>query len=78
MRTEDVSFVLDALSNTTLARSLIPNLPRAGLNTTHAAMFGHSLGSATAFSILESDARVLGGLDTDGGLYGAWVGERNR
>jgi hypothetical protein len=69
-RVQDVSFVLTSLSNTTLAHSLIPNLPQTGLNTTHAAMFGHSLGGAAVFSILEADARVLGGLDMDGGLYG--------
>ena len=69
-RAEDVSFVLDSLSNSTLAHSLIPNLPDSGLNTTHTAMFGHSLGGATAFSILGTDDRVLGGLDMDGDLYG--------
>jgi len=66
---QDVSFVLDQLANVTLAHSLIPNLPPSGLNTT-TAMFGHSLGGATAYSILEQDARVLGGLDMDGGLFG--------
>lgn len=69
-RVQDVSFVLTELSNATLAHSLIPNLPQTGLNTTHTAMFGHSLGGAAAFSILEADDRVLGGLDMDGGLYG--------
>jgi hypothetical protein len=69
-RVGDVSFVLDSLSNTSLAHSLIPNLPPSGLNTTHTAMFGHSLGAATAFSVLESDDRILGGLNMDGGLYG--------
>lgn len=69
-RVGDVSFVLDSLSNTTLAHSVIPNLPASGLNTTHTAMFGHSLGGATAFSVLEADERVLGGLNTDGGLFG--------
>jgi hypothetical protein len=69
----DVSFVLDSLSNATFAHSLIPNLPPSGLNTTHTAMFGHSIGGATAFSILEADDRVLGGLDMEGGLYGPGV-----
>jgi hypothetical protein len=69
-RAEDVSFVLDSLSNKTLARSLIPNLPDTGLNTTHAAMFGHSLGGSTAFSVLGIDDRLIGGIDMDGGLYG--------
>jgi hypothetical protein len=69
-RAEDVSFVLDSLSNTTLAHSLIPNLPDSGLNTTHVPMFGHSLGGSTAFSIIGTDDRILGGLSLDGGLYG--------
>ena len=53
-RVVDVSFVLGSLSDTTLANSLIPSLPLSGLSTTHTAMFGHSLGGATACSILES------------------------
>lgn len=69
-RVQDVSFVLDQLFNKTLAHSLVPNLPASGLNTKHSAMFGHSLGGATAFSILKSDPRILGGLDMDGGLFG--------
>jgi hypothetical protein len=69
-RVGDVSFVLDSLSNATFANSLIPNLPPSGLNTTHTAMFGHLLGGATAFSVLEADDRILGGLDMDGGLFG--------
>jgi hypothetical protein len=61
--------VLDQLSNVTLAHILVPNLPASGFNTT-TAMSGHSLGSSTAYSILEQDPRVLGGLDMDGGLFG--------
>jgi hypothetical protein len=72
-RMGDVSFVLDSLSNATLAHSLIPNLPPSGLNTTHTAMFGHSLGGATAYSILEVEERILGGLDMDGSLFGPGV-----
>ena len=69
-RVADASFVLNSLSNTSFADSLIPNLPHSGLNTTHTAMFGHSLGGATAFSILGLDDRVLGGLNMDGALWG--------
>ena len=68
-RVADVSFVLDSLSNATLAHSLIPNLPQSGLNTARTAMFGHSLGGATVFSVLATDDRVLGGLNMDGGLF---------
>jgi hypothetical protein len=69
-RAQDVSFVLDQLANKTFAHTLVPNLPSTGLNTAHTAMFGHSLGGATAFSILQSDPRILGALDMDGGLFG--------
>ncbi|KUJ15048.1 uncharacterized protein LY89DRAFT_671443 [Mollisia scopiformis] len=69
-RMADVSFVLDSLSNATLAATLIPNLPPSRLNTSHAAMFGHSLGGATAYSILGTDDRIVGGLDMDGLLFG--------
>ncbi|TVY88323.1 putative 1-alkyl-2-acetylglycerophosphocholine esterase [Lachnellula willkommii] len=69
-RMADVSFVLDSLSEATLAHSLIPNLPAYGLNTTHTAMFGHSLGGATAHSILDAEGRILGGLTMDGDLNG--------
>ncbi|KAF8860948.1 hypothetical protein BDZ45DRAFT_724234 [Acephala macrosclerotiorum] len=72
-RMGDVSFVLNSLSNTTLANSLIPNLPSSNLNTTHTAMFGHSLGGTTAYSILETDDRVLGGLGMDGSLVSPGV-----
>jgi len=69
-RIQDVSFVLDSLANTTFAQSLIRNLPASGLNTTHTAMFGHSLGGTTAYSILGADDRVLGGFNMDGDLFG--------
>jgi dienelactone hydrolase len=69
-RVADVSFVLDNLSNATFAHTLIPNLSDHGLNTSHTAMFGHSLGGTTAFSILGSDDRVKGGIDMDGSLVG--------
>ncbi|CZR57814.1 related to PAF acetylhydrolase family protein [Phialocephala subalpina] len=72
-RMGDVSFVLDSLSNKTFAQSLIPNLPSSGLNTTHTAMFGHSLGGVTAYSILEVEDRILGGLNMDGSLVGPGV-----
>lgn len=67
---EDVSFVLDSLSNATFAHSLVPNLPPSGLNTTHTAMFGHSLGGTTAYTALHTDDRIRGAIDMDGGLFG--------
>lgn len=68
-RVEDVSFVLDQLSNTTLANSLVPNLPSTGFNTSHTAMFGHSLGGAAAYGVLQQDDRFKGALDLDGGIF---------
>lgn len=67
-RAEDSSFVLDSLSNVTLAHSLIPNLPSTGLNTTHVPMFGHSVGGAASLPAL-SDDRIIAGLDMDGATW---------
>jgi len=68
-RVEDVSFVLDQLSNPEIAHSLVPNLPASGLNTSYTAMFGHSLGGITAYSAIQSDERIMGGLNMDGDLF---------
>lgn len=72
-RVEDVSFVLDSLSNATFANSLIPNLPSSGLNTTHVAMVGHSLGGVTAYTMLGANDRIIGGLNMDGDIFGPGV-----
>lgn len=68
-RAQDASFVLDSLHNATLARDLVPNLPISGLNTSHVAMFGHSLGGASALTTMILDDRVIGGLDMDGAFF---------
>lgn len=70
-RVVDVSLILDSLSNTTLAYELVSLVPGSSLNTSRVAMFGYSLGGATAFSILSSDDLVIGGLNMDGRLYGS-------
>jgi hypothetical protein len=69
-RAQDARFVLTALQNATLAHEIIPNLPATGLNTSHVAMFGHSLGGATALAVTASDPRVVGGLNMDGAFFG--------
>ena len=74
-RIRDLSFVLDSLSNTTLAHGLGPNLPTSGLSTNHTAMFGYSLGGATAFFILEADVSILGGMNMDSCLFGLGLEE---
>ena len=65
-RAQDASFVLDQLANTTVVSTLIrsfdPEQHPKGLNTTHVAMFGHSLGGAAAASAMLNDTRILGGL----------------
>ena len=76
-RAQDASFVLDQLANTTVVSTLIPSFdPKQhpkGLNTTHAAMFGHSLGGAAAASAMLNDTRIRGGLAMDGALWGPVV-----
>ncbi|KAK5181821.1 hypothetical protein LTR44_006021 [Exophiala sp. CCFEE 6388] len=74
VRLADVSFILDALFNSTLTRSL--GLP--ALRTKHVAMFGHSLGGATTADAMLNETRIRGGLNMDGSVYGAAVNETDR
>ncbi|KAI0102561.1 Alpha/Beta hydrolase protein [Nemania sp. FL0031] len=82
VRVEDMSFVLDALSNTSVV-SQIPGLstapaPAPGssssssakLRTDKVGVFGHSFGGATALQLLLSDPRFSVGANFDGILFG--------
>jgi hypothetical protein len=70
VRTQDTTFVLDQLANETVIDHLIPGRTCA-LNTSEVAMFGHSLGGATAASAMVNDTRIKGGLDMDGAIFNA-------
>ncbi|OIW33072.1 hypothetical protein CONLIGDRAFT_695442 [Coniochaeta ligniaria NRRL 30616] len=69
VRTEDVSFLISQLSNTTLTASLFANFPGT-FNPHKVAVYGHSFGGATAASTTRLDSRVAGGLNFDGTIYG--------
>ncbi|KAK9716778.1 hypothetical protein K7432_006674 [Basidiobolus ranarum] len=71
VRSEDVSFVLDQL-NTLKIRKQIPAL-RKNLDVRRVAMFGHSLGGATAATAMLNDTRIIAGANLDGSFWGPVV-----
>ena len=68
-RVQDVSFLLDQLSVNATVQHVIPGAT-CGLNVSNVAMFGHSLGGATAAEAMLSDKRITGGLNMDGKFLG--------
>lgn len=73
-RVADVSTVLNAVSNSTIATGLgMPCLP-----TKRIGMFGHSLGGATTANAMLVEPRIIGGLNMDGGIWGEAVNETNK
>lgn len=65
-RVKDVSTVLNAVTNGTRWQELgVPPL-----NTSRMAVFGHSLGGATAFGALLAEPRLQAACNIDGGLWG--------
>lgn len=73
VRAQDASFVLDALRTRNVAHALFPELEE-GLRTNRVAMYGHSLGGATAASAMANDSRIIGGVNFDGELFGPVIG----
>jgi dienelactone hydrolase len=69
VRAQDASFVLDSVSQASIAKQLIPGA-RSGLDVEKVVMFGHSLGGATAVSASHEDPRIVGAVDMDGRLFG--------
>ena len=72
IRAQDVSFLLDQLSVNATIQRLIPGA-NCGLNVSKVAMFGHSLGGATAAAAMLNDNRITGGLNMDGNFHGPVV-----
>ena len=68
VRVADTSFVLDQLANETVIHHLIPGRECA-LDPSSVAMFGHSLGGATAASAMVVDTRIKGGLNMDSAIF---------
>ena len=73
-RALDASFVLNQLTNASIAAQLISGA-QTGLNVSSVAMFGHSLGGATAALAMVNDTRIAGGVNMDGAFFGPVVTE---
>jgi dienelactone hydrolase len=69
VRQEDAKFVLDEMAKPSVVRELIPGA-KNGLDVRHAAIFGHSLGGATAANAMLIDSRLKGGINLDGKIFG--------
>ncbi|KFY85156.1 hypothetical protein V500_08653 [Pseudogymnoascus sp. VKM F-4518 (FW-2643)] len=65
VRVEDVSFILNQLSDKKIARKLVPY----DIDTSEVGMYGHSVGGAAAANALISEPRLVGGLNFDGQLF---------
>ncbi len=68
-RARDISFTLNQLSFSRVAKKLFPGVTR-GINTSKAGVFGHSLGGAAAAETMLFDKRFVGGLNLDGSMFG--------
>lgn len=71
-RVADACFVLDQLELLKVVQQLVPNA-QSPFNKQSAAIFGHSLGGATAVSALMRDSRFKGAMNMDGSQYGPLV-----
>jgi predicted dienelactone hydrolase len=67
VRVQDTSFVLDQLNNKSVIHHLIPGRGCAP-DPNSVAMFGHSLGGATAAAAMVNETRIKGGLNLDGAI----------
>jgi pimeloyl-ACP methyl ester carboxylesterase len=73
VRVLDASFVLDSLSNTSIADSLIPGVGKDGIDVDNVGFFGHSFGGATAAQAMLRDQRLKGGVNLDGSFFGTVI-----
>nr|POE86661.1 putative 1-alkyl-2-acetylglycerophosphocholine esterase [Quercus suber]POE87636.1 putative 1-alkyl-2-acetylglycerophosphocholine esterase [Quercus suber] len=69
-RTGDISFLISQLSNSSFTASLFANFPGTS-DPSRVAVYGHSLGGATAAIAAQHDDRVIGGADFDGTIFGS-------
>ncbi len=68
VRARDISFVIDQLAISSVAKKLIPGL-KCGLDVSKVAIFGHSLGGAAAAQAMLNDSRIIGGINLDGSFW---------
>jgi len=64
---------LNAGANPDAEHRALPSGLRGALQLTDVAMFGHSLGGATAAAAMLDDQRITGGINLDGTLFGPVV-----
>ena len=67
-RVSDASFVLAQLGQPSVVKQLVHGT-RCESDVSKAAMYGHSLGGATAVAAVVKGSRLLGGADMDGTLF---------
>ncbi|KAK0110176.1 hypothetical protein ONS95_002827 [Cadophora gregata] len=72
VRAQDVSFVLNQLSQPSIAQKLLPGVG-CDLDVSKVAIFGHSLGGATSAQAMLKDKRILGGVNLDGTFFSTVV-----
>lgn len=71
VRSSDVSFVIDELRSPQLSRQLLGDKVR--INQKQYAIYGHSLGGATAAVAASSDDRLTAAVNLDGTFFGSVV-----
>ena len=72
VRAQDVSFVLNQLSQPSVSQKLLPGVG-CDLDVSKVAMFGHSLGGATSAQAMLKDKRIVGGMNLDGTFFSTVV-----
>ncbi|PNY23145.1 Platelet-activating factor acetylhydrolase [Tolypocladium capitatum] len=72
VRAADASFIIDQFHNPSVLRNLTGGYP-GRVDVEKLAMYGHSLGGATAATAMLSDDRILGGNNLDGPILGPVV-----
>lgn len=73
-RAQDISFVIDKLNEPATFSRVFPARNGSFLADT-VAMYGHSLGGATAAAAMLNESRIIGGVDMDGSLFGPVISQ---
>ncbi|KAL7939264.1 Alpha/Beta hydrolase protein [Trichoderma chlorosporum] len=67
VRTDDITFIINELENQKVMKPVLADFPGT-IDYSQLAIWGHSVGGATAAAVIHADKRALGGLDLDGML----------
>ncbi|KAI4595231.1 hypothetical protein KJ359_007207 [Pestalotiopsis sp. 9143b] len=68
VRAKDVSFVIDQLQNSSALTKTVEKSGNA-IDFSKIVMYGHSLGGATAATVMPTDSRIRGGVNVDGRFF---------